>query len=35
MYKKDSIRPLIIQCMIMRLIEKESMDYLKDKVLRY
>jgi hypothetical protein len=31
MIKNDSIRPLIIQTMIMKLSQKESLAYLKDK----
>jgi len=29
--KNESIRPFIIQCMLMKLSEKESLAYLKDK----
>jgi hypothetical protein len=31
MIKKDSINPFIIQTMLMRLSEKESIEYLKDR----
>ena len=31
MSKYDTVRPLIIQCMVMRLSEKESFQYMKDR----
>src|SRR4029453_11916772 len=31
MYKKKKIKPFIIQCMVMKLSEDESLQYLKDR----
>lgn len=31
MYKKENLKPFIIQCMVMKLSEKESLQYLKDR----
>lgn len=31
MYTKETVKPFIIQCMVMRLSEKDSMKYLKDR----
>jgi hypothetical protein len=31
MYKKEKLKPFIIQCMVMKLSEDESLQYLKDR----
>ena len=31
MIKNDSVRPFIIHCMVLKLSQKESLAYLKDK----
>ncbi len=31
MYKKEQLKPFIIQCMVMKLSEQESLQYLKDR----
>jgi hypothetical protein len=31
MYKKENLKPFIIQCMVMKLSEKESLQYLNDR----
>ena len=34
MYTKERIKPYIIQCMVMKLSEKESIEYLQDRGLK-